>query len=321
MTIIHLPISKSIANRALMLQAIHRDPLMRVSVNMPDDVIVLHDALEKLSSFSHQNSEFSEKHPLVLHLKNCGTALRFLQVHLEKCYPGAAITLTGDPRLLERVGKPTTQTASARILHGENVPSMPDESPYITMSRSMAEAYPNIRLEYDWSSAAFWYEYMALQPLLYPNAPSELLLNGLTADSLQGDHVLADIYSKHFGVMTTFTADGAIIVNTTNRQSVANYQSLNCQLELDFTDCPDLYPAVALTCERLGLILRATGTERLAYKESNRLQAVATHQTRHDHRMAMALHVASYPVDDTACIAKSYPSFLSQWANVINRNK
>ena len=304
-----------------MLQAIHGDPLMRVSVNMPDDVVVLHDALEKLSSFSHQNSEFSEKQPLVLHLKNCGTALRFLQVHLEKCYPDAAITLTGDPRLLERVGKPTTQTASARILHGENVPSMPDESPYITMSRSMAESYPNIRLEYDWSSAAFWYEYMALQPLLYPDGPRELLLQGLAADSLQGDRRVADIYAEHFGVKTTFTADGAIIVNTTTRQSIVDCQLPDRQLVLDFTNYPDLYPAIALTCERLGIPLIATGTERLAYKESNRLEAVASHQVRHDHRMAMALLVAGYPVDDTACIAKSYPSFLSQWLAVTKANE
>lgn len=304
-----------------MLQAIHGDPLMRVSVNMPDDVDVLHDALEKLSAFSHQNSEFSEKQPLVLHLKNCGTALRFLQVHLEKCYPDAAITLTGDPRLLDRVGKPTTQTASARILHGENVPSMPDESPYITMSRSMAESYPNIRLEYDWSSAAFWYEYMALQPLLYPEGPRELLLQGLAADSLQGDRMVADIYAKHFGVKTTFTADRAIIVNNTTRQSIVDCQLPDRQLVLDFTNCPDLYPAIALTCERLGIPLIATGTERLAYKESNRLEAVASHQVRHDHRMAMALLVAGYPVDDTACIAKSYPSFLSQWLAVTKANE
>lgn len=304
-----------------MLQAIHGDPLMRVSVNMPDDVVVLHDALEKISSFSHQNSEFSEKHPLVFHLKNCGTALRFLQVHLEKCYPDAAITLTGDPRLLERVGKPTTQTASARILHGENVPSMPDESPYITMSRSMAESYPNIRLEYDWSSAAFWYEYMALQPLLYPEGPRELLLQGLAADSLQGDRIVADIYAEHFGVKTTFTSDGANIVNNTTRQSIVDCQLPDRQLVLDFTNCPDLYPAIALSCERLGIPLIATGTERLAYKESNRLEAVALHQVRHDHRMAMALLVAGYPVDDTACIAKSYPSFLSQWLAVTKANE
>ena len=107
---------------------------MRVSSDMPDDVIVLHDALESLRT--HQPGE-----PLTLYLKNCGTALRFLQVHLEKCYPGEPITLTGDPRLMERDGKPTSQTTSARILHGENIPVEPDESPYITMSRRLASQY------------------------------------------------------------------------------------------------------------------------------------------------------------------------------------
>ena len=81
---------------------------MRVSADMPDDVIVLHDALTLLRA--HKKGE-----PLTLYLKNCGTALRFLQVHLEKCYPGEPITLTGDPRLMERDGKPTTQTTSARL--------------------------------------------------------------------------------------------------------------------------------------------------------------------------------------------------------------
>ncbi len=312
-----------------MLQAIHGDPLMRVSAfgvptsntqwgekDMPDDIHVLHDALERLRE--HRPGE-----PLVLNLKNCGTALRFLQVHIDKFYPGEPITLTGDPRLLERLGKPTTQTASARILHGDPVPVLPDESPYITMSRRMAAMYqPGVAedIERCWSSVAFWYEYMALQPLLYPDGPRELLLQGLAADSLQGDRMVADIYAEHFGVKTTFTADGAIIVNNTTRQSIVDCQLPDRQLVLDFANCPDLYPAIALTCERLGISLVATGTERLAYKESNRLEAVASHQVRHDHRMAMALLVAGYSVDDTACIAKSYPSFLSQWLAVTKAN-
>ena len=313
-----------------MLQAIHGDPLMRVSAfggptnntqwgerDIPDDIHVLHNALVQLRE--HKPGE-----PLVLNLMNCGTALRFLQVHIDKFYPGEPITLTGDPRLLERLGKPTTQTASARILHGDQVPVLPDESPYITMSRRMAAMYqPSVveDIERCWSSAAFWYEYMALQPLLYPDGPRELLLQGLAADSLQGDRMVADIYAGHFGVKTTFTSDGAIIVNNTTRQSIVDCQLLNHQLVLDFTNCPDLYPAIALTCERLGIPLIATGTERLAYKESNRLEAVASHQVRHDHRMAMALLVAGYPVDDTACIAKSYPSFLSQWLAVTKANE
>ena len=306
---IKLPISKSIANRILLLQAIHGDPLMRVSSDMPDDVIVLHDALEALRQ--HKKGE-----PLTLHLKNCGTALRFLQVHLTKCYPGEPITLTGDPRLMEQDSKPTTQTISARILHGENIPVEPDESPYITMSRRIKEQYEKMSvlcqpeavcalsaegglLEPDWSAASYWYEYIAIHG-------GSLFLEGLQKDSLQGDRIVADIYAEHFGVETTYLRDGAEIKSSQLRDKPETI--------LDFNRHPDLYPSIALTCERLGLTLKATGTERLKYKESDRLEAVRLHEVRNDHRMAMSLMAADYPVsiEEQACIAKSYPNFAPQ---------
>ena len=113
---------------------------MRVSTGMPDDVVVLHDALEALQEYQKSKIE-NQQSPLILHLKNCGTALRFLQVHLEQCYPGEPIELTGDERLMERKGKLTSQIDSARILHGLNVPVQENESPYITMSRELAKNY------------------------------------------------------------------------------------------------------------------------------------------------------------------------------------
>ena len=327
---VKLPISKSIANRILLLQAIHGDPLMRVSSDMPDDVLVLHDALQQLQTFKQGAAQTpnkgaapnSKQAPLVLNLKNCGTALRFLQVHIAKCYPGAPITLTGDPRLMERDGKPTTQTTSALILHGEPIPVTPNESPYITMSRRMASMYqPSLAdsIESCWSSAAFWYEYVAIHG-------GELLLEGLQPDSLQGDRIVADLYARHFGVQTTFTPEGAKIVNHSDRQSIVPRQSSNRQLEIDFFNCPDLYPAIALTCERLGIELLATGTDRLRFKESDRLEAVRLHEVRNDHRMAMALLAADFITLDSTpdsnsqakndlqtCIAKSYPQFAAQF--------
>ena len=281
---------------------------MRVSADMPDDVIVLHDALEQLRA--HKKGE-----PLTLYLKNCGTALRFLQVHLEKCYPGEPITLTGDPRLMERDGKPTTQTTSARILHGEEIPVAENESPYITMSRRIRESYLSplrgepergLLLEADWSAAAFWYEYIAIHG-------GELLLEGLKPDSLQGDRIVSDLYDKHFGVQTTFTPEGAVI--STKVQSTM-YKGK--AVSIDFSNCPDLYPAVALTCEKLSIELNATGTDRLRHKESDRIEAVQKHEVRNDHRMAMALMAADFPVadDEQQCIAKSYPQFVEQWQSI-----
>ena len=270
------------------MQAIHGDPLMRVSSDMPDDVLVLHDALEQLR-------EHKTGAPLNLYLKNCGTALRFLQVHLEYCYKGEPIVLGGDPRLMERDGKPTTQTTSARILHGEDIPVSENESPYITLSRRIKEQYevqnsrPSLppsmgglrgALEPDWSSAAFWYEYVAIHG-------GELLLEGLTSDSLQGDRIVADLYAKYFGVQTEFIPEGALIHHTSNIKHQTS-------VSLNFERIPDLYPAVALTCEKLSIDLIATGTDRLRHKESDRIEAVRLHEVRNDHRMAMALLAADF---------------------------
>ena len=276
------------------MQAIHGDPLMRVSSDMPDDVIVLHDALMALRA--HKKGE-----PLTIYLKNCGTALRFLQVHLAKCYPGEPITLSGDPRLMERDGKPTSQTTSARILHGEEIPVDPNESPYITMSRKIAEAYPKVELETDWSAAAFWYEYVAIHG-------GELILEGLLEDSLQGDKIVAEIYAEHFGVETIFSKGQVLIKSGSLPGQVLS--------RIDFSHCPDLYPAVALTCEKLGIELQAIGIENLRHKESDRIEAVRLHEVRNDHRMAMSLMCADYPVsiEEQACIAKSYPEFSIQFS-------
>ena len=134
-----------------------------------------------------------------------------------------------------------------------------------------------------------------------------MILEGLKEDSWQGDKVVAEIYAKYFGVQTEFVAGGAKI----NKSSIFNLQS---SISLDFERTPDLYPSVALTCERLGLTLQATGIENLRYKESDRIEAVEKHEVRNDHRMAMALMCADYPVsiEEQACITKSYPNFVPQ---------
>jgi 5-enolpyruvylshikimate-3-phosphate synthase len=125
---------------------------------------------------------------------------------------------------------------------------------------------------------------------------------------LQGDKVIADIFA-HLGVTTQYTEEG---IQIRHSQAIHNSKFLI----QSFSACPDLYPAVALTCERLGIELHATGVESLPLKESDRLRAVREHRTDADHRMAMALLVAGYEVDDTACISKSYPQFLEQFHRI-----
>ena len=232
----------------------------------------------------------------------------------------------------------STQFVSALLLIGANVHT-DSTSPYITLTRTLIEQYISCRsrgvdcerdvvennvvgvvdldnLECDWSSAAFWYEYVALHG-------GEITLPGLYRDSLQGDKVVADIFAR-LGVHTEYTAEGITIVSTgiTDLQR-SDLQGIDAQFTAqrsaeeilcqDFSACPDLYPPVALTCERLGIGLHATGTDSLPLKESDRLRAVREHRTDADHRMAMALLIAGYEVDDTACISKSYLQFMEHF--------
>jgi 3-phosphoshikimate 1-carboxyvinyltransferase len=203
----------------------------------------------------------------------------------------------------------STQFVSALLLIGGNVQTH-STSPYITLTRTLIEQYAHasspyrlspIALERDWSSAAFWYEYVALHG-------GEITLLGLSRDSLQGDKIVADIFA-HLGIHTTYTAEGAVI-------SSSPLHPTPYTLHHDFVACPDLYPAIALTCERLGVELHATGVESLPLKESDRLRAVREHRTDADHRMAMALLIAGYEVDDTACISKSYPNFIEHFRHI-----
>ena len=376
---IELPISKSIANRWLMLQAIHGDELMPVSYSMPNDVQLLHRALTTLHNPTQSYT--------TLHLSNCGTAMRFLTAYaaqlenrvtildgVERMHHrpigqlvdalreiGADIEYLGEEgfpplrikgcilnkhREVTITNPQSTQFISALLLIGVNVQTN-STSPYIYITQEVIKQYQlspfsfHLTVEKDWSAAAFWYEYVALHG-------GEITLPGLSSDSLQGDKVVADIFA-HLGVHTIYTDEG-ITIKKDNEFLIQQHKQLNpttlrgnqlpaapgakannpCRsreliraevvdivvdntLSLDFANWPDLYPAIALACERLGIELRATGVESLPLKESDRLRAVAEHRTDSDHRMAMALLIAGYEVDDTACISKSYPQFMEHF--------
>ena len=345
---IELPISKSIANRWLMLQAIHGDELMPVSDSMPDDVQILHNALTTFRTFKTSKT-LSTPH---IDVGNCGTAMRFLTAYcaqlegqttildgIERMHHrpigqlvdalreiGADIEYLGeegfpplrikgcilDKHRIVTINNPqSTQYISALLLIGANVITN-SNSPYIDITQEVIKQYHlspfsfHLSVEKDWSSAAFWYEYVALHG-------GEITLPGLSRDSLQGDKVVADIFAQ-LGVTTQYMEEGIVIYPSP-------LQSTTYTLHQDFSACPDLYPAVALTCERLGIELHATGVESLPLKESDRLRAVREHRTDADHRMAMALLVAGYEVDDTACISKSYPQFIEQWKSVNTSNE
>lgn len=188
-------------------------------------------------------------------------------------------------------------------------------------------------IEADWSGAA---------PLLVAGAVfGEVEVDGLDTSSLQADISILDILAEA----------GAGLSQDENGTIRVSKAPLRC-FEADLGNCPDLFPPVAVLAAFAEGKSRLKGTDRLAHKETDRSRAIVeslgklgveasveddiltvsgmslSHRlaagkllkggalsTFSDHRMAMALTVASFgadaPVelDDTACLAKSFPAF------------
>ncbi len=116
-------------------------------------------------------------------------------------------------------------------------------------------------VEADWSAASYYYSMAAL------SGDVDLQLDGLFADSVQGDAVLTQMMT-HLGVESTFNETGVRL-----RKSG---QTLSPLFEWDFLTCPDLAQTLAVTCAGLGVHGLFTGLETLRIKETDRIAALQT---------------------------------------------
>lgn len=183
-------------------------------------------------------------------------------------------------------------------------------------------------VESDWSSASYFYSIIALA-----DVGSSITLSAYKRDSLQGDSVLAKIYTQ-LGVETVFGN------NTVELKKIkeAEIDSLN----VDLADAPDIAQTIAVTCFGLGIGCHLTGLHTLKIKETDRLEALNTElsklgapisvtdrdltllpgeninsgvsiDTYNDHRMAMAFAPLALKTDlfinDAEVVSKSYPDF------------
>ena len=194
----------------------------------------------------------------------------------------------------------------------------------------------DMKVEQDWSAAAFWYEYMVLR-----NSGEDMFLEGLSMSALQKDSIVAD-WMQAFGIQTVYTDEGVIL----HRMHYCHPQ----EAEYDVADNLDLVPAMLVTCAALRITACFKGADNLQYKESNRIEALrqalqsvarmeyqngelklyptdgewpqnVNFDVHHDHRVAMALAMlpcVSSPsaINDEECVSKSYPHFWSQWHNI-----
>jgi 3-phosphoshikimate 1-carboxyvinyltransferase len=202
------------------------------------------------------------------------------------------------------------------------------EGNIIKVSAKDKVAPTTLVVESDWSSASYFYGICALA------APgTEITLSAYKQKSLQGDSVLADIYTS-FGVETTF-GENKIILRKTDKKVLA-------ENEFDLANAPDIAQTIAVTCFGLGVGCHLIGLHTLKIKETDRLEALHTElsklgadisvtdktltiipsktiipevaiDTYNDHRMALAFAPLAMKttmfVNDAEVVSKSYPDF------------
>ncbi|WP_291962273.1 3-phosphoshikimate 1-carboxyvinyltransferase [Maribacter sp.] len=202
------------------------------------------------------------------------------------------------------------------------------EGNLIKVSAKEKVAPKTLVVESDWSSASYYYSICALA-----TPGTQITLSAYKKESLQGDSVLANIYTS-FGVETTYGSN-----NITLKKTDKKIESKN---EFDLANAPDIAQTIAVTCFGLGVGCYLTGLHTLKIKETDRLEALHTElsklganitvtdktltiipsvgilediaiDTYNDHRMAMAFAPLAMKttlfVNDAEVVSKSYPDF------------
>jgi len=178
-------------------------------------------------------------------------------------------------------------------------------------------------VESDWSAAAFWVVYGAIK--------QKIKIQSLKVDSSQADKKILD-FVEQAGAKLNWN-DNTLTVEP------ADLSGIN----VDATQCPDLFPILATLCINASGTSKIKGIQRLTHKESNRAktiqsefyklgapislkddfmiietpsQLISTEVTSHnDHRIAMALAIAATKIQNGVHISsaeavnKSYPTF------------
>jgi 3-phosphoshikimate 1-carboxyvinyltransferase len=116
------------------------------------------------------------------------------------------------------------------------------------------------KIEADWSSASYWYAIAAL------SEDADFTIKGLMHPSLQGDAIVADIFT-FFGIKTEYISDGIRITKQRLKDEHFGF---------DFSDCPDLAQTVAVVVSALQIPSMFNGLHTLRIKETDRVEALKT---------------------------------------------
>jgi 3-phosphoshikimate 1-carboxyvinyltransferase len=375
----HLPSSKSISNRALILNALSGNSGNLYNLSDANDTQLM------------QRLVFSTDE--TIDVEDAGTVMRFLTAYFAAT--NQAKTITGTARMkqrpigilvealrtlgakidyLEEAGYPPlkianlkSQISNSLVVQGDVssqfisalmmiAPTLPlgltielagkiGSKPYIEMTASLMRKFGAIvsfeenliriqssilsidqfTIEGDWSSASYWFAFVAL------SKEAEILLPNMALRSLQGDRVIVDMM-EILGVICEPRGDKLLLVKKDSHTT----------LEWDFSNCPDLAQTAAVVCAAKGITGIFTGLESLRIKETDRIAALQAELqkigaqlieqnevwtllpsiklpdsihvcTYHDHRMAMAFAplatLMKVTIENPAVTRKSYPKF------------
>lgn len=263
-----------------------------------------------------------------LDCRESGTTYRFFSAMTSAL--GISCKLTGEPSLLRRPmdDRLTSQLLSGRLLAAPlldketvfKLTAPPVSRPYVQLTLNTQKKFgvevlveddfkkfcvkPQpyrpavIEIEGDWSAAAVWLAASVLT--------KGVILDGLNPNSLQGDRAIVDIL-REMGADIFWKGD----------RLTAKPSALRA-VNWDLSQTPDLFPIVSVLNTLAGGNGQLTGTERLRFKESDRVEAmekITNVIDSRDHRIVMAAAVLNLTrkrkiaFKHKETVAKSYPGF------------
>ena len=186
-------------------------------------------------------------------------------------------------------------------------------------------------IEGDWSSAA----YFLVAGALY----GSITMHGLQINSKQADRKIIDVL-KRCGTNVTFSNNSITI----SKQNLIGF-------EFDATDCPDLFPILAVLALRCEGTTTLKGVKRLHNKESDRASVIYNEinnlggkiaimddimiikggqnfnkfflKNHKDHRIVLAFSIFALGnqedtiIEDISVVSKSYPNFFKDLYNLV----
>ena len=295
---VDLPASKSISNRALVINALAGGGVAPDNLSDCDDTEVIVSALRSM--------------PEVIDIGAAGTAMRFMTAYLAVT-PGSHV-LTGTERMKQRPikalvdalryigadisyeeaeGYPPLRINGRRLMGGRLEISGAISSQYISALLMVAPTLeqglelklagevisrPYIDLTLcmmkDFGADAEWSDVDVITVRPKPYEPKRFFIENdwLTDGSRQGDSAVKYLFSM-LGVRTVFKTRERGVPTTVTLKHV---ETKPPRLDYDFTNQPDMVQTFVVTCALTGVPFRFTGLASLKIKETDRVEALKT---------------------------------------------